>query len=101
VTNPALATAFDRAAGVCECIGGGCPALTHRPGVNRCFGTLNGRASAFFFTVARFADRTDPENIMVLCAMCAENPRKNAERIFDGSDAVAVAGEATAEDHAT
>ncbi len=101
MTDRAIAAAFERAAGVCECIGGGCPALTHRPGVNRCFGTLRGRDTSFFFTVARFADRTDPENIIVLCSTCAENPRKNAERIFDGTDAVAVAGEAVTEDHAS
>ena len=91
MTNPdALALAFERAGGVCECIGGGCPALTHRPDINRCFGALRNRESTFFFTVRRFADRTDSENIVAICASCAESPRKNTERVFDPVSDVAV-----------
>lgn len=86
----ALATALSRAAGVCECIGGGCPALTHRPDVNRCFGTIRSRETAHFFTARRFGDRNDPDDIVVLCPLCAESPRKNSERIL-----------APAEDHVT
>lgn len=82
MTDPdAITLAYERARGVCECIGGGCPALTHRPGVNRCFGVLRNRDTTFFFTVARFADRTNPENIEAICTACAESPRKNSERI--------------------
>ncbi len=80
-TDEALATAYARADGFCECIGGGCPSLTHRPGVNRCASTLGLLHNAFFFTVSRFADRTDPENLAVVCAACAESPRRQGQRL--------------------
>lgn len=100
MTNPdALAKAFERAGNVCECIGGGCPSLTHRPDINRCFGVLSSRETTFFFTVRRFADRSDPDNIIAVCPSCAESPRKNTERIFDTEHTTALAGAAT-EEHA-
>ena len=86
-----LAAAFERANGICECIGGGCPALSHRPDVNRCFAVLRSFETCHFFTVRRFVDRTDPENIVALCAACAESPRKSAERIAVTSGAAAPA----------
>jgi hypothetical protein len=77
----ALSAAYDRAAGVCECIGGGCPSRTHRPGVNRCSAPLRTFASTCFFAAARFADRTDPENIYAVCRNCADSPRRQGQRI--------------------
>jgi len=88
-----LAAAFERAAGVCECIGGGCPALTHRPGVNRCSAPLRSTLTTSFFTVARFADRTDPENIYAVCPACAENPRRHAQRVLTASAPSTLTGE--------
>jgi hypothetical protein len=93
----ALALAFERAAGVCECIGGGCPALTHRPGVNRCSAPLRAAHATAFFTVARFADRTNPENIFAVCPACAENPRRHAQRLPSPTAPFALAGEESEE----
>lgn len=79
--DEALALAFERAAGVCECIGGGCPSLTHRPGVNRCSAPLRAAYATSFFMVARFADRSDPESIYAVCRPCAESPRRKGKQI--------------------
>jgi hypothetical protein len=79
--DEAVARAFDRAAGVCECIGGGCLSLTHRPGVNRCAAALSAFGTTAFFAVSRFADRTDPENLYAVCGACAENPRRQGQRV--------------------
>jgi hypothetical protein len=91
--SEALAAAFERSEGTCECIGGGCPALSHRPDVNRCFGSLRSIEHTFFFTAARFADRTDPANLVAMCAACGATPRKNAERVLDPSVTPVLAGE--------
>ena len=79
--DEALAAAFARAEGTCECIGGGCPSLTHRPGVNRCSSILNAVATTAFLAASRFADLTDPENIIAFCSACAESPRRQSQRI--------------------
>jgi hypothetical protein len=79
--DEALVLAFERAAGFCECIGGGCPSLTHRPGVNRCASLLGAIEATSYFTVSRFADRTDPENLCAVCSACAESPRRQGQRV--------------------
>jgi hypothetical protein len=79
--DEALAAAFARAGGTCECIGGGCPSLTHRPGVNRCSAGLNAIETTAFLAASRFADRSDPENIVALCTACAESPSRQSRRI--------------------
>ncbi len=89
----ALELAYARAAGFCECIGGGCRAITHQPGVNRCTAPLALIDSATFFVIAPFADRSDPENVLALCSACAESPRRRGRRIVraagpaDGTEA--------------
>jgi hypothetical protein len=91
----ALGFAFERAAGFCECIGGGCPSLTHRPGVNRCAAPLGSLATASFFTAARFADRTDPDNIYAVCTACAESPRRHGKRLLSAGASLALARDET------
>jgi hypothetical protein len=81
VNQEILTLAFERAAGVCECIGGGCPSFTHRPGVNRCSEWLRTVHMVSFFAVSRFADLTDPDNIAALCSACGENPRRAGHRL--------------------
>jgi hypothetical protein len=93
----ALAAAFARAGGTCECIGGGCPSLSHRPGINRCSTPLHAVHTTSFFSISRFADRSDPENITAVCAACAESPRRQGQRIAAPAAAAGSADDAQGE----